>query len=175
MNKKKGFSKFDKPKDVFLKVEEISEKEIYAFSYNPVAQPQIGRIESLKVWLDVMDNMFRSVCKNSNYLLYIELSPTGRWHFHGYINIMDIYEFFCSDIHTLMSNGTSYMKCIDDNEEWYKYCTKQQLIMQPKLQIKLYDKLITENNDIGIITNHFISYSLAIDLSKFTKHYEENQ
>lgn len=61
--------------------------------------------------------------------LYTEVSKTGRWHFHGFINIKDRLRFTIKDLKKLLPFGTVCIKrfrTTDDYANWLAYCHKQQ-------------------------------------------------
>lgn len=153
MNKgAKKFVKIDKPRDTFLKPEEVDPtKAIYAFSYNPLAQPSSQK-DGLLTWFNVMTNLFEQ-CTNAYFHLYVEISSTGRFHFHGQITVNKVYEFYTIDIKSLMLNGTSCMKKIDLTDlGWEDYIYKQQKFMQPALQKYLIGPLEDRQGNIEIDT-----------------------
>lgn len=64
--------------------------------------------------------------------IYPELSPTGRLHYHGYIEIKDIVKFYYHDLYLL--NEISYeIDTIDPETQktYIEYITKQQRLMEP--------------------------------------------
>jgi hypothetical protein len=134
----KDFMKY-KPANTFLKPEDVQIGKCYAFSYNPISQPKIGRINSVKEWYDIYTKFFGIECmKGSTYQLYVEISSTGRFHFHGIIKILDRMNFYTNDTASLIGAGTSAMKEIESDEIWEKYIMKQQFFIQPYLQLELY-------------------------------------
>lgn len=135
-------NKFAKPKNTFIKPECVSIGELYAFNFNPEAQPKIGKLNSIKDWFDINNNLFCHVLQHSNFKLYVEVSATGRFHFHGYIYIKNICGFYVKDVKELIQSGTSVMKVIEDEKAWEEYVLKQQAFIQPFLESELYGPLI---------------------------------
>lgn len=65
--------------------------------------------------------------KYTLYDLHYELSPTGRQHYHGTIQVTHKLEFFTRDVHILQSIGSICMRVVTAPDEWTKYCLKQAL------------------------------------------------
>lgn len=130
-----------KLKNVFVKPENVVVKKLYAFNYNPEAQPKVGKLNSVKEWWELIEYI---VCGNMRYCnvkLYCEISSTGRYHFHGYIRLTEIYGFYTIDNPLLVQHGTVVMKEIE-NDDWEDYILKQQYFMQTALQKELYGPLV---------------------------------
>lgn len=142
--------KFDKPKNIFLKPENIFIDAVYAFNHNPEAQPKIGKLNSVKEWFDTMELLFTKVCNHSKFKLNVEISSTGRYHFHGYISVVDIIGFYTKDVKSLIQSGTSIMKVIDKESDWEEYIWKQKGFIQPHLQAELFGALVITIKDINI-------------------------
>lgn len=77
------------------------------------------------------------------YKLYIEVSRTGRIHYHGYIWIKDIREFFIDVVPILKDYAQIEIDTIEDDEVWEHYITKQCAIMQLKYICKMDYPVIT--------------------------------
>lgn len=147
----KGFKKtFEKPKNIFLKPENIFVNERYAFNFNPSGQPKIGKLNSLKEWIGVYSKFLLHTLKGCKVELFVEISCTGRYHFHGYIKITDKIKFYTCDVHELQLNGTSIMKVIDNEEVWGIYCNKQQSFIQPHLKDEIYGVFVEFDELINI-------------------------
>lgn len=141
-----------KPANVFLKLEDIEIGKAYAFSYNPSAQPIPSKVNSIKEWFDIEYNVFQSVLQYCEVNLYVEISPTGRFHFHGIIIIRNAVQFIIRDVQHLTGLGTSVIKEVDKPEVWAEYITKQQDRMQKLLQDELYGPFMKSVEDITIDT-----------------------
>lgn len=59
--------------------------------------------------------------------LTYELSPLGRQHYHGYLEVNNVLEFYTYDIHVLKSLGALCIKNITNITEWDTYVKKQSL------------------------------------------------
>lgn len=146
-----------KPKNTFLQFEEMDDNGIYAFTFNPIDQPKDGPLGVLE-WFDQLKSFFFNM-KYSKYRLYIEVSKTGRWHLHGFINIKNRLRFCIKDVPQLIIFGTTCIKIIkttDDYANWLAYCNKQQNEMNDLLTSELYcmidPKVISQRNPDGVIT-----------------------
>lgn len=140
-----------KPKNEFLKPEVVSMGKLYAISINPVAQPQIGKCLSFKEWYDSHEHLFRDVCVASEFRLYIEISPMGRFHFHGWMCIKNIMNFYLYDVKTLTMERTCVIKEIEDPDVWEEYTLKQQHIIQRYLESELYGPLVRPKDPLIMI------------------------
>lgn len=162
-----------------IKLEDLTIRKLYAFSYNPTAQPKRGQLNSVKEWWDLHENLFCNVCKYSNYKLYCELSPKGRFHFHGWLTIENIVQFVLNDLQDLMLNAAIDIEHIQTNsqlfnntdsippdetqmppsprgsEGWEIYVLKQQILMQEFLQKELYGPLVECPELINITTPQY--------------------
>lgn len=108
----------------------------YAFSFNPEHQTNLydKKSDSFQYTyaLVKMDQYMKKMLvklKASAYLMYQELSPLGRIHYHGYIQILNIVDFFVYDVPLLKSYGTFCIKPIDDAALWAEYVRKQQAVL----------------------------------------------
>lgn len=61
--------------------------------------------------------------------LKMEVSPTGRLHWHGYIIVSDVRKFYIYDVPVLMRHMSICMKRITDQQKWELYCQKQAPLM----------------------------------------------
>lgn len=111
-----------------LKLEEAQAWVKYKFTLNPDYGKDIENLDQfqryIKKWL--------SSFKNANFTYCIEISPTGRYHLHGYIILTNIREFYNNELKFLSSiNG---LLGVEDPEfkgkmSWPDYCYKQQHII----------------------------------------------
>lgn len=151
----KSFKKnFEKPRNIFLKPENIFLNEVYAFNFNPEGQPKIGRLNSLKDWFNIYGKLLTNLT-GAAVKMYVEISSTGRYHFHGYIKILNIVRFYTKDVHELILNGTSVMKVIESENDWEEYVLKQQSFIQPHLKLEIYGEFVEFDNLINICSNTF--------------------
>lgn len=66
--------------------------------------------------------------KGTAYCLNLEISPTGRLHWHGYLQIFNIEQYAIHDILFLQKVATFCIKPISNDEKWGEYCTKQKAL-----------------------------------------------
>lgn len=104
------------------KLEDIVPRKGYAFTVNTKEQ-YFSEPDRLKKVIRIIKTKLSS--PNFSYKLYIELSPKGRIHGHGYIWIENPYEFVLNDISKIESYMNIDIDDITDEEIWYDYCTKQ--------------------------------------------------
>lgn len=125
-------------------MEDVKKGVKYSFTLNPgdirnfknkgdtslmyVRNPNIIR-QRVKYAVEMLEE-YHSHLIACTYELYPELSPTGRLHFHGTIEINDVFNFFYHDL-VLFQNGSVYeIDTIKDPDVWTTYCTKQKGIME---------------------------------------------
>lgn len=104
---------------------------MYAFTVNPenqyiyesINQPEDRFIKVVKHIKTILkDNSF-------SYKLYIEISPHGRIHGHGWIWIDDPLRFYTMTIPKIESYATIDISEITDPDGWWEYCTKMSHII----------------------------------------------
>lgn len=64
----------------------------------------------------------------SKLVLFPELSPTGRLHFHGILVVVDIFNFYWHDLY-LLDSVMYEVDTISERDKWLNYCQKQSHIM----------------------------------------------
>lgn len=158
--------KENKPANIMLKPEEVVLGTEYAFTLNPVAQPQIGKLNSFKEWYDLFEHVFRDCCIASEYRLYIEISPMGRFHFHGKIKIINIMNFYIYDVKTLTNDSTCVIKVMEDPDEWETYYLKQQQFMQDYLRKELFSLFERPKANL-ILINTFKDYPASLSCNRY--------
>lgn len=122
-------NKYDSPKNIVPKLEDVRPGSIWAFTIAPETQylhpvPDVERLEKMRRWLKN-----RLAISSISYKIYIELSPSGRIHGHGWLWIENPVAFVLFDIPTLLKENTLCIKPIDDPDKWLEYCTKQSHMM----------------------------------------------
>lgn len=114
------FVKKDYRKQKTLPLEDLEPNTYYSFSINP------------EMWKDTIieqerenKRLLKVFRQNGEYVLFPELSPQGKLHYHGlvmfdgYVNIMNVYL------------GLRRLKCaleidvVNDSDKWIEYITKQ--------------------------------------------------
>lgn len=116
-----------------IKPEDVIPFNKYTFSYNPEEQPSVQRFYSIRLnemesWSQKIYDVFDSL-KYSRIDTYVEISGSGRLHFHGYIRIYDIPNFYFYDLKKLKHYGTYEIDFITDPLKWDLYCKKQKDFM----------------------------------------------
>lgn len=123
-----SFVPFKKAKHVIPDFEDLKPNTKYAFTFNPSDKYQ--SFKSLNRLIDFykqLDNIF--VYKNfSSKELYIELSPKGRLHLHGLIEVESVINFYLYEVPSLIRKGTLHINKIESHEKWHEYCSKQQYL-----------------------------------------------
>lgn len=112
-----------------LKIETLLKGPKYAVSINPVLQPARQTKACIYTWYRKMYSRFVEYRKGLTLELYPEVSPLGRWHFHGSIIIhcMISYIDFCTEL-----NKDTHFEidtiAEDTRHAWEEYCEKQALV-----------------------------------------------
>lgn len=113
------------------KLEEIKENIWYAISINPETECD-HTLGIFKWYRNIYDSLL-SFKGTVDLELFLECSPIGRFHFHGYVMIRDTLHYInfikylkktsSFEIDTIGTNG-------EDIEKWKSYVTKQSKIWQ---------------------------------------------
>lgn len=134
-------------KDTFLKCEDMVNGGVYAITFNPEHQPDLDAPRSvLDWWGEQKDHLS---LKAASVRLFCEVSKTGRFHFHGFIKILNRVCFCIYDTKKLSRWGSVCIKQIglpdqdpfDQYAEWYDYCLKCQPDMQDFLSKEMFSVL----------------------------------
>jgi len=128
---------YDKPKYEYPKLEDLQTETQYAFTLNPELQPsrQTTKSNDLMIgdWVEhvslILDNLY-----HIKYHLQVELS--SRFHFHGWIEIIDPILFYINDLPKLKEISTFAIKPCGPDNIWHTYVNKQRSIMEPYLLSK---------------------------------------
>lgn len=117
-----------KPKNVFPPLEDLVENKCYAITINPCDKYQhFHSMMRLEKCIDDLDKILADIgCYE--YVLYPELSPKGRFHWHGFFVVIDKIRFYSYSIPHLLRCGTVVLKELVDVEEWKKYVHKQDVL-----------------------------------------------
>lgn len=142
------------PKNESVKFEDFKPNKTFAFNINPCDRLQHwgDRERILKVY-----NWMKRQLGDIPYIaynLYMELSPTGRLHFHGYIRTSNPKKFISDDFYRLIDNCTIIIKEITDFEWWENYCIKQCAAMKVTVLTKLYDSDYPKKMSIDDLCNY---------------------
>lgn len=103
----------------------------YAFSFNPIQQPPNTYSETLTQYNEwnKLQHKFFSELKYCKFALYLDMSSLGRLHYHGYIIINDICNFFFKDIPNIGKHGSYEIDFIKDHVIWETYVMKSKTKM----------------------------------------------
>lgn len=151
----KAKGNFDK--NSFLEYDEIENGGIYAFTWNPLQQPILTDPLGVSDWYHTQRE-FLTTLKGCSLRMFIEVSKKGRWHFHGFIKIIDRLRFSIYAAPKLCEYGASKMDILhttDDYAKWLIYCNKQQNEMNDLLTEHLFcvldKKALAQRNPDGVI------------------------
>lgn len=165
-------------KNQFLPYERLNTKQMYAFTFNPEAQPVLDHPIGVKNWWENMTEFFDEL-KHCEVRMYCEVSTTGRWHLHGFIHITDKLRFTIYDIPKITSKGSSKIDIMDTSDDyitWLIYCNKQQNEIQDYLTEHLYCEVDPKShkykNSDGIIQ---ITNKKSITSKDFQTHIYQKQ
>lgn len=106
-------------------------KQLYAFTFNPIYGPEHN---GYKEKLECFSEFDKKICnlfamKYAEVDMILEVSSSGKLHYHGYICITDIPNFFFYDIPRLRQEGCYEIDTFDDY--WPDtYLIKQKGIME---------------------------------------------
>lgn len=115
-----------------IKLEEVCKKTFYTLTVNPNDSRQ---------FFDKDNRMTKFLSYFKMYIVpmfigdvngFIEISPTGRLHFHGTLKFRNndqIYRFYLDNVHKLTTMCMLEIDTIDDIKVWNKYISKQQQII----------------------------------------------
>lgn len=123
------------------KMEQYIINVIYAITLSPPDRRQLNGAKMIKgneleTYKTLMENINEDLqyfkkLKYSSLELYPELSPTGRLHYHGYIQIKDILKFTYHDLHLLNQISYEIDTMSEDPCGIYKY--EQYVLKQKEL------------------------------------------
>lgn len=119
----------------FMKYEDCKNDTVYTITLNPKNEYQYFTNEDRKqaffryhknyiqkltfLTKPIMTNIFTTE-------LYMEISPTGRLHFHGTIKILNKHMFYIHVLYKLQDMYSYEIDHLTDPVIWTKYCLKQQ-------------------------------------------------
>lgn len=132
------------------KVETLDVNIRYAISYSP--QPL--HCENDKMLLGTIKQMY-NIIRKLNYCkleVVIESSPTGRLHYHGWIQITQIAPFILFDIPIMVKEGTYEIDTC--NDKWKEYVYKQKDIWEPYIKKQQFPlcytyKLVSQHIEVS--------------------------
>lgn len=163
-----------------MKIEDIETGQLYAFTLNP--NDSIGKNELLTAYCTKHQKALRDILDEVRLSIYPEISPTGRVHFHGTIQINNLYSWARS-VGGLLHLYTFCMKPISDDESvkekgayksWFEYCIKQQSFIKkhagqyyPMVVEISKDRLDMAVEKIRRETNSCVKNRIVRDLSDY--------
>lgn len=130
--------------------------ELYSLSLNPGSNPvnYVPKNDTFQYNYRVYTNKIINIinkCKNCKITMYPELSSSGKYHYHGYITILNIAYFMLYDIHILKQYSCFEIDIINDSKIWSEYVFKGKHYMEIFCKDeKIPYKLITNMNTIGL-------------------------
>lgn len=134
------------------KVETLETGVPYAISINPADEWKAGQLPIS--WINRQYGVLREMTRGLKLILYPESSPTGRLHFHGTIEVYDVFNYlmflkglalygtYCikgivpdkpdaTTTGALLEEGTETEEVATTSHKWLEYCTKQSYLFIP--------------------------------------------
>lgn len=110
-----------------LKFEHMLLNTVYCITLNPEDDGQcFGNIQRINDFMEKHKKALNVIIKDTCHLeLMLEISPSGRLHFHGYITLFDKISFYSDIIHNLMKKYMIEIDIINDPCVWNNYIVKQ--------------------------------------------------
>lgn len=113
-----------------IKPENMSIGVRYSFSINPEKQPSdMKSINNIVEWYNYITKQL-ALLKYCSVVVALEISCNGRLHYHGYITIENIIDFFYEDIKRLQLIGAYEIDTVEDVVKWDKYINKLEKLME---------------------------------------------
>lgn len=115
-----------KPKHYNVNIEDIEYNHWYAITLNPEKQYyNMGYLRYSNIMKD-LEKILNQYIGEIEYYLYMEVSKTGRLHFHGYIKYKrDIDLVYITLIPLLIEKYTLKIDFINYAQKWAEYISKQ--------------------------------------------------
>jgi len=141
-NFKRYFSPNDGSKNKMPPVHQMCEEKWYTFSYNPEVQPVLynGTVE-YGDWLMEQRRHLSEYDKTCSLQLFMDISTSGRLHWHGIIKIHNLKNFMIFTLPLIIKRASTEIDFLTDPVEWHNYCTKtlhildEYYITQPALAV----------------------------------------
>lgn len=112
-----------------IKPENVTLGNKLAFSFNPESQPVVQNFSQVKLttfssWSQEVYKVFDR-CRYCTIETVMEISAGGRLHFHGYITINKLIEFYFFDLKILKFHGSFEIDSIGESvTSWDEYIHK---------------------------------------------------
>lgn len=131
-----------------IALEHASTDVYYTFNFNPSVQPYytgggMFKSDAFVEWYSQIIHLLNKL-KHCVFQLNLEISPTGRFHFHGFIRMKDIVEFYVEDLAYLKDHAFE-IDTIKEATVWCKYVYKQKELVsvwcaQRGIEYPIYSK-----------------------------------
>lgn len=155
MSHKREYTKVD-----IVSPEKVQLNVLYTFNLSPsddhqfYNKPDDGRVKSMIRWFTTyVVSLF-----TARVDVYMEISRSGRLHFHGTIefrNLNEIREFYLHAIHDIVKHSHLEIDTIVDPFIWHNYCIKSQHIIKCNIKSSTLRKV--EESFIVQYKNYFSS------------------
>lgn len=134
-------------KNKIFNLEHATIETRYAFSFNPLV---VDVNQSLHDTYRQIIYVLSKAPPHYKWFIQFELSPLGRLHVHGEINITDIGKFYAYTIPYLCRRGATEIDTKDDTSFWANYCDKQGSIMKGLLEPLLLQYRVKSTDEVWI-------------------------
>lgn len=141
-----------KPRNQIPAMETIDPSVTYAFNLNPSTQYE-NQKKRFHICINAHTILLKLLGDDKivTWVLHPELSPTGRVHYHGTIQIHDPFNFYIR-LSKFLEQSTVVIKPITPDDKWHDYCHKQALIIKPNLKhyplkSTYFNNLLKETHD----------------------------
>jgi hypothetical protein len=164
-----------------VKLEDMEIGQTYAITINPASQPEnkhsVLPWRNLCMWLCHYKDWLIQFQDGVELVLYLEVSPTGRYHFHGKLVLLD-YNDYINFLEIMNKQHHYEIDTIKDMDVWDLYIKKQRKIFEylyttkvpylpliinensqvhskfkikePPVRLSIYDQIEIMNNEVGI-------------------------
>lgn len=137
---------FIKKRNEIIDFEAVNTETDYAITINPCDKHQFFKDNHrIGTFMEDIHRILYNSSKVYKYRLYLEVSPKGRLHWHGYIKIKDPIQFYLYSVPHMLALSTVVIKPIDDSEVWYNYCNKQ-LVLHTECLSNHFTKMPVTND-----------------------------
>lgn len=102
--------------------------DLLTFTFNPNFTPFDDNIMDMATYSNELVEIFKRL-KYCKIKLVHEISSSGKWHLHGYIQITNKLKCVLFDLRILREHGLYEIDTITDKEIWKNYVYKQKPLM----------------------------------------------
>lgn len=113
----------------------------------------VNTVQRLNMSLAYARSLLNTLGKMIHIGLYLEVSRTGRIHYHGVINFLSqdaIKEFYLIRLHKILEHFRVEIDTISDYDEWDAYCTKASHLWEISIDTNSAVEFIKKQNDCSI-------------------------